>query len=614
MSAREEHRDDPPADERERYLAELIGDLTDRLRCGERPDLEAVVRDHPALAGELRELWAAVLIAEEMARSPADDGTTDWTSSLTEMPIGPAPPRVGDCELLEELGRGGMGVVYLARQHGLGRMVALKRMLRGAGASDQEILRFRSEAEAAARLDHPHIVPIYAVGEEHGEPYFLMRYVAGTTLARRLAVGPLPPREAAGLLAPICRAVAYAHGRGVLHRDLKPSNILIDPEGRPHVSDFGLAKRIDIDASLTGSGAILGTPSYMPPEQASPMRGPPGPPADVYALGAILYAALTGRPPFQAASALDTVLLVLEQDPVAPRSLNPRVDPDLEMIALKCLEKRPELRYATATALAEDLEAYLAGEPVSARSASLRALTSRLLGETHHAAVLEDWGLLWIYHSLALVIFFGATTGLQAAGVTARWPYALIFTVGLGAWAARFWALRRRRGPIRFVERQIAHIWAAGMMGIVMLLLAEWLLGLPVLSLSPLLAVQAGMLFLIKAGVLSGAFYLYAAAEFVTVLPMALHPRIALPLYGLVSAACFFATGLKYHRAQVRARRRVGRESLSRTSGTVCLTPSPLVGEGWGEGAKRGASRTPPHPNPPPPGGRGTESDFRDRP
>ena len=175
--------------------------------------------------------------------------------------------RIGDCELMEELGRGGMGVVYRARQLGLGRIVALKILLNASTASAIDVARFRAEASSAARLDHPHIVPVYAVGDHEGQPYFIMRLIEGQSLARRLADGPIPAREAATLLAPIARAVDYAHRRGVLHRDLKPSNILIDREGRPHVADFGLAKRLDVDLDLTSSGAIVGTPGYMAPEQ-----------------------------------------------------------------------------------------------------------------------------------------------------------------------------------------------------------------------------------------------------------------------------------------------------------------------------------------------------------
>jgi serine/threonine-protein kinase len=255
---------------------------------------------------------------------------------------------------------------------------------------------------------------------------------------------------------------------------------------------------------------------------------------------------LTGRPPFQAASPIETVMLVLEQDPVPPRVLNPGVSPDLEMVALRCLQKQPELRYRDAAALADDLDAFLRDEPVSARSTSLRALASRLLGETQHATILENWGDLWIYHSFALLFFFGFTNALLLAGVTDRLPYVLLFTVGLGAWAAFFWGLRRKGGPISFVERQLAHIWGSGIVAINLVFLVEWLLGLPVLSLAPMIAVTNGMLFMTKAGILSGFYYFQAAAVFLAVFPMAWLPRFAPLIFGVVAGACFFVTGLKY--------------------------------------------------------------------
>ena len=446
-----------------------------------------------------------------------------------------------------------MGVVYRARQLGLGRIVALKILRDASAASALDVARFRAEASSAAQLDHPHIVPVYAVGDHEGQPYFIMRLIEGQSLARRLADGPIPPREAAALLAPIARAVDYAHRRGVLHRDLKPSNILVDREGRPHVADFGLAKRLDVDLELTSSGAIVGTPGYMAPEQVGVGRGRIGPASDVYSLGAILYQMLTGRPPFQAASALDTVFLVLEQDPLPPRLLNPRVDRDLELIALKCLQKPADLRYPSAAALASDLEAYLAGEPISARSGRLTTVVSRALRETHHAAVLENWGLLWIWHSVVVLLLCLLTNYLQEQGVQSPGPYLLIWTVGFSTWAAIFWWLRHRGGPVTFVERQIAHVWGASMIGCSLLFVIEILLGLPVLYLSPVLAVLSGMVFLIKAGILSGIFYIPAAAMFLTAGLMAIWPRFAITMFGVVSGAGFFVPGLMYHYRRVRS-------------------------------------------------------------
>jgi eukaryotic-like serine/threonine-protein kinase len=273
----------------------------------------------------------------------------------------------GDYEITRELARGGMGIVFLARQISLNRPVALKMILVGQLADDDAVRRFYLEAEAAANLDHPGIVPIYEVGEHQGQHYFSMGFVEGPSLSGLLASGPLPPRQAADLMVNVAEAIEYAHRRGVIHRDLKPGNILLDRGGNPRVTDFGLAKKLKEDSGLTGSGQIMGTPSYMPPEQAGGRPGEVGAAADVYALGATLYALITGRPPFQAATAIDTVLQVISDEPVPPRRLNPSVPLDLETVCLKCLEKEPGKRYASAAALGEDLRRYLANEPVRAR-------------------------------------------------------------------------------------------------------------------------------------------------------------------------------------------------------------------------------------------------------
>src|SRR5262245_42912489 len=273
----------------------------------------------------------------------------------------------GDYDLLEEIARGGMGVVYKARQLSLNRIVALKMMLPSLLASATEVQRFRTEAEAAANLQHPNIVAIHEVGEHNGRLYSSMDDIEGQSLASLIREHPLPAETAARYLKTTAEAVHFAHRQGFLHRDLKPSNILVDETNQPRVTDFGLAKRMESDSRLTITGSVLGTPSYMSPEQAASKSDQVGTASDVYSLGTILYELLTGRPPFQAATPLDTVLLVLNADPVPPRLLIPKLNRELETICLKCLEKEQRRRYQSAQELADDLDRYLNRKPIIAR-------------------------------------------------------------------------------------------------------------------------------------------------------------------------------------------------------------------------------------------------------
>jgi len=558
--------DAPLSPEQEDRLAALLDELSEARGAAAQARLEALATAHPDLAGQLRELFAAMSMADAVAdestifqRGEAGAAEPPSQGSWSATPGGflpgstPLPAAFGDYELHEEIGRGGMGVVYRATQKSLGRTVALKMLLRRDLASPADLARFRSEAEAAARLDHPGIVSIFEVGECDGHPFYSMQFVEGTTLSRRLAGGRLPPREAAALVAKVADAVQAAHDRGVLHRDLKPSNILIDALGEPHVSDFGLAKRLEGDASVTHTGAILGTPCYMSPEQAAGSRGDVGPTSDVWSLGAILYQTLTGRPPFQAATPMDTLLAVLESDPPVPRSLDRGVDRDLEMIALKSLQKPQDLRYDSAAGLAADLRSFLAGEPVAARRGGFSDVFARLFRETHHAVVLENWGLLWMWHSVVILALSVTTDVLFWQGVNTRWPYLVLWGGGLALWAPIFWALRHRTGPVTAVERQIAHIWGGSVLGSVMLFWVEDLIRLEVLTLSPVLALLAGIVFFAKAGILSGAFYIQTAVLFATALVMCVVPTYQHVIFGLVSAACFFVPGLKYYRQRWRA-------------------------------------------------------------
>lgn len=288
-------------------------------------------------------------------------------ASGPRLDVGPVPlTRVAEYELLKEVGRGGMGVVFKARHVRLNRVVALKMIRGGALANSEELQRFEKEAAAAAQLQHPNIVALYEVSNYNQQPFLSMEYIGGTSLAERLSMGPLSGRRAAEYLEITARAVHYAHSRGIVHRDLKPANVLLDENDQPKVTDFGLAKQMQTTSDQTRTGAILGTPSYMSPEQAAGTKDI-SPASDVYSLGAILYELITGKPPFCGETPLKTLNLVAEQDPIPPRVLTPSVDRDLETICLKCLEKSPARRYSSAESLADDLHRYLQGEPITAR-------------------------------------------------------------------------------------------------------------------------------------------------------------------------------------------------------------------------------------------------------
>jgi tRNA A-37 threonylcarbamoyl transferase component Bud32 len=276
----------------------------------------------------------------------------------------------GDYELLEEIARGGMGVVWKARQKSLNRTVAVKMILGGQLATEADVKRFHTEAEAAANLKHPNIVAIHEIGEHEGRHYFSMDLIEGKNLAQVIGNAPMPAQQAAALMKTLAEAVHYAHQRGTLHRDLKPQNVLMDAEGRPHITDFGLAKQMTGQSDLTQSGTVMGSPSYMPPEQATGKLAEIGPASDVYSLGAMLYQMLTGKVPFVGATPVETLRQVLEKEVTAPSKVNDKVPSDLETICLKCLEKKPERRYASARALAEELDRFLNHEPILARPAS----------------------------------------------------------------------------------------------------------------------------------------------------------------------------------------------------------------------------------------------------
>ena len=392
-------------------LNQIIAEYLETTKAGRAPDRQQLLNSYPDLADDLRLFFTDHDKMKELAEAkqpvgpePESDvdepnlppreaepaGSVSEDKTLRHAPAEPvdaatlppteakltsadeAPPvgtkvrYFGDYELLGEIARGGMGVVYKALQSKLNRVVALKMILAGQLASPEDVQRFYSEAEAAANLDHPGIVPIYEIGKHGDQHYFSMAFIDGDSLGDRIKDGPVSPRAAAQFVKSVAEAVQYAHEKGIIHRDLKPANVLIDSSGRTKVTDFGLAKQVKGDSGLTATGQVMGTPSYMPPEQAAG-RADIGPAADIYSLGAILYCLIVGRPPFQSANTMDVLKQVLEQEPVPPRKLNSGVDADLETICLKCLEKDVRRRYQSAQELADDLSRFLNDEPITAK-------------------------------------------------------------------------------------------------------------------------------------------------------------------------------------------------------------------------------------------------------
>ncbi len=469
--------------------------------------------------------------------------------------------QIGKYELLSEIARGGMGVVYKARQSGLNRIVALKMTLAGAFAGDEERRRFQFEAEAAGQLSHPGIVPIYEIGEHDGLPFFSMSFIEGPSLKVLLADGPLPPRRAAELLISIADAVEYAHSKGIVHRDLKPQNVLIDANGQPHITDFGLARQVATESDLTATGQVLGTPSFMPPEQAAGRISDIGPASDVYSMGATLYCLLTGRPPFQAANVMDTLKQVCETEPAPPRLINPEIDHDLQTICLKCLRKEPNQRYASAAELANDLQHFVKGEPIEARSLNLLERVAWTLERSRDVREFAKYSRL--FFTFAVIVFsvemlsywvflVRASVGIFVAVQSSRF---VLF--GLAIWRYRSEGLFPRNAT----ERLLWSIWIGYVVACIADSTAYQLAhGWNVANASqdfPHLASITGLAFFAMGSVYWGWFYLFGIAFWTLAFVMQQQTEYAQPMFGIAWALALSAIGIYLRR-------------LSRSTDSIC--------------------------------------------
>jgi serine/threonine-protein kinase len=466
-----------------------------------------------------------------------------------------ASEQFGDYQLLREIGRGGMGVVYLARQQKPNRLVALKMLLPHSLPSDEDLQRFRTEAEATAHLQHAGIVRVFEVGEHGGRHFFSMEYIDGLSLAQKLTQGPLAARTAATYVLAIARAIQHAHDHGILHRDLKPSNVLLDSEDQPHVTDFGVAKRLNEERGQTRTGSILGTPSYMPPEQASGRVRDLKPTSDVYSLGAVLYELLTGRPPFRAETAVDTIMQVLEQDPVPPRLLNARLDRDLETICLKALEKEVEHRYASAADLADDLEHYLAGEPISVRSLNVFDRLSRTLDRMCDSSEVDfpAWSQIAFWFAAILLCADVIIFALTLDGPP--YPHAWVVSCRVAQFslmALVFWKLRGgSMRPSTLAERQLLSIWVGYLAAcFVAFAMMRTLHGqaLDELTLFPIWMILSGLAFYAMGASYWGHAYTFGTIFFVAAILMTLHLHSAPLVFGALWAIALVSVGVRLRR------------------------------------------------------------------
>ncbi len=498
----------------------ILEEYLERLQNEPGFDGEAFMKSHPeceAMAKRLEALDRLAFCAEGDEENPQEVEADGVKKSSSPSSFSSLPREFGPYELLEEIGRGGMGVVYKARQNDLGRVVAIKMILAGNLASPEHVRRFHAEARAAAKLRHSHIVHIHEVGQLLGQDYFTMEYVEGRNLADRIAEGTLSIEQSLRILAAAARAVDYLHRQNVVHRDLKPSNILLDAAEEPYLTDFGLVKALSEGERLTTTGVIAGTPSYMAPEQAAGRTSEIGPAVDIYGLGAILYEALSGTPPFRQDNPIDTLLDVLSGEPESLRAINPKIPAPVEWICMKCLSKNPQDRYASAADLAEDVERYLRGEPISLRPPSAG---SRFMAWTRRQpALFSRLGALSVFWAVSWGNFyFGAIDGAFHWSVSAL----------VVAWVAVSFICQRFLGNDRW-SFSSRFVWGTldSTLLLATLLLAEGVKS-PLLVGYPLLIAASGLWFrarfvwfmtamsIISYGVLMADFYIWRPCRYVS--------------------------------------------------------------------------------------------------
>lgn len=499
------------------------GDSTIEQPCVEDPVLQQELRKRI----ERREKLLAAMSVTDMNEPP----------NYKPIPI----PRIDRFDLVEVLGRGGMGVVYKARQIGLNRVVAIKTLVSGTSASPTESARIRGEAEAVAKLRHPNIIQIYEIGDHEGTPYLVLEYAAGGSLAEQLTRNPMAPEQAARIMLSLAEAVHHAHEAGIIHRDLKPANVLMDHEGKPKIADFGLAKRLDLNLGHTQPGDVLGSPSYMSPEQAEGRIEALGPTTDIYALGTILYEMLTGRPPFQGATLYETIDQVRTHEPASPSTLRPKLPRDLETICLKCLRKGQGDRYQSAKELAEDLKRYLEGAPINARSLTLVEHLHRSL---RVMAIDKRVGRLWgtIMLCVAPLVFIGhfAVYLLTRGTPNFVWCSLIATAITIAMIHIVFWSLLWPKTKLLpRPQRRLVGSLMAGFVIAYFLMPTIVLCSLPLYHpeeafiIYPIWLVLAGTIFMIV-GSQVGALYLTAMMGYTFAILTALFPMISPILVAIV--------------------------------------------------------------------------------